>query len=130
MKVTRDGQTIRGILQRMLSREVVKDAEIAESLGWLGSRYSRRKEEEGFPSFENLEAIGQHFNLSPRVLQIAFGYRDEVEVQLLDDEEMDQYVRMGYGNHPILTASRKEVKGQVKGEVRRPSSPRHDAPPL
>lgn len=95
-----DGKSIKLVLRWLLNREELQDAEIATAAGLTASTYSRRKDSEDFPSFEDLEKIGKHFDISPRMLQIAFGLRDLSELVILDDGEMRQYIEQGGANHP------------------------------
>lgn len=98
MKTNRDGRDIKRVLEWLLRRRVV-DAEIAKALGPMATAtYSRRKEHDDFPTFEELEQIGDSFGLSAKVLQISFGYRGEDELILLNDEELALLPRPG-GRH-------------------------------
>ncbi|WP_242670371.1 hypothetical protein [Mycobacterium decipiens] len=79
------------MVEWLLNRDV-PDGEIAAALGLAKATYSRRKEADDFPNYAELIALGEHFGLSARVLQIAFGWRGEDELILLDVEEMRQYM--------------------------------------
>lgn len=79
------------MLEWLLNRDV-PDSEIAAALSLPKATYSRRKDAEDFPSYAELIALGEKFELSARVLQIAFGWRGEDELVLLDVDEMRQYM--------------------------------------
>jgi transcriptional regulator with XRE-family HTH domain len=115
-----DGKSIKLVLRWLLNREELQDAEIATATGLTASTYSRRKDSEDFPSFEDLEKIGQHFGISARMLQIAFGLRDLSELVILEDGEMRQYIEQGGANHPhhpLLVGARREERHQGRREV-------------
>lgn len=115
-----DGKSIKLVLRWLLNREDLQDADIAASLGSPPSSYSRHKDDEDFPSFEELDRIARHFGISPTMLQIAFGVRDTYELVLLDDDEMRQYLEQGGANHPhhpLLVGTRKEEKPRRGGRV-------------
>lgn len=98
-----DGQPIRRVLEWLLNRELT-DAEMADALEMPASTYSRHKEAADYPTFEDLGRIGAAFEVSARMLQVAFGYLDLSEV-MLDDDAMRQYLRQGGGNyldHPMV----------------------------
>ena len=61
-------------------------------LGLSKATYSRRKDGEDFPNFAELTALGEGLAISPRVLQIAFGWRGVDELILLNVEEARQYL--------------------------------------
>lgn len=79
------------MLEWLLNRDV-PDSEIGSALSLAKATYSRRKDAEDFPNYAELTSLGEHFNLSPRVLQIAFGWRGEDELILLNVDEMVQYM--------------------------------------
>lgn len=120
-----DGKSIKLVLRWLLNREDLQDADIAAAVGYTASSYSRHKDDEDFPSFEELDKIGKHFNLSPTVLQIAFGLRDPDEVILLSDEEVRQYFEQGGANHhhPTLLESRKEERHRRRSRAMTISTP-------
>lgn len=94
-----DGKDLKRVLSWLLARDV-SDSEIAEALNLAASTYSRQKEEDGRPSFEDLTTVGKKLGLSARVLQITFGLLDTDALVLLDPEEMRQYLEVGGGNYP------------------------------
>ena len=87
----RSGKDLGRVLEWLLNR-AVPDGEIGAGLNLAKATYSRRKDADDFPNYAELEALGKYFGLSPRVLQIAFGWRGEDELILLDVEEMRQYL--------------------------------------
>lgn len=90
-RTTKAGRDIKRVLEYLLNRDVL-DAEIGLAIGKPPSTYSRRKERDDYPSFEELELIGEHFGVSPRALQIGFGHLEEEPCsQLLDEHEMEQF---------------------------------------
>jgi hypothetical protein len=119
-----DGKPIRRVLEWLLNRDLT-DADMAAALDVHPSNYSRHKDDDGYPSFEELATLGEHFNVSPRMLQIAFGLLDTDALVLLDEDEMKQYLQQGGGNH---------MNHAVAGGKKRPKnarlSPRADLPPL
>jgi hypothetical protein len=58
----------------------------------VAATYSGRKDAEDFPSYAELNTLSQHFVISPRMLQIGFGWRGEDELILLGLDEMRQYM--------------------------------------
>ena len=114
-----DGKSIKLVLRWLLNREDLQDADIAVAVGYSASSYSRHKDDEDFPSFEELDKIGRHFSLSPTMLQIAFGLRGLDEVGLLDEEEIRQYIEQGGANHhhPTLAQSWKEDRHRRNSRV-------------
>ena len=116
-----DGKPIRRVLEWLLNRDLT-DAHMAAALGVHPSNYSRHKDDDGYPSFEELATLGEHFHVSPRMLQIAFGLLDTDALVLLDEDEMKQYLEQGGGNHMNPTGA-----GGKKGPK---LSPRADLPPL
>lgn len=90
-RLTRTGKELGRVLEWLLNRDV-PDGEIASALNLAKATYSRRKDADDFPSYAELISLGEHFGLSARVLQIAFGWRGEDELILLDIDEMRQYL--------------------------------------
>jgi len=90
-RVNRSGRDLTRVLEWLLNRDV-PDTEIGSALNLAKATYSRRKDADDFPNYADLIQIGEYFNLSPRVLQIAFGWRGEDELILLDVDEMRQYI--------------------------------------
>ena len=99
-----DGKQIRRVLEWLLNRDLT-DADMAAALDVHASNYSRHKDDEGYPSFEELATLGKHFHVSPRMLQIAFGLLDPDVLILLDEDEMKQYLEQGGGNHMSPTGA-------------------------
>ncbi len=88
------GNPIDSVISWLLARRV-DDREMAGAIGIPPTTYSRRKLAEDFPSFEELQKLGTHFDISPRVLQIAFGHLGDDTVQLLDEAERFLYRKQG-----------------------------------
>ncbi|KZS85637.1 hypothetical protein B4U45_16060 [Mycobacterium persicum] len=103
-RLNRAGKDLGRVLEWLLNRDV-PDSEIGSALKLPKATYSRRKEADDFPDFAELIAVGEYFDLSPRVLQIAFGWRGEDELILLDIDEMRQYMEQAgvalFGNERI-----------------------------
>lgn len=93
------GHEISQAIGWLLGRNVL-DKEMADALGWTAATYSRNKDEESFPTFEQLNQLADCFQLSARVLQIWFGLLTEDTILLLNDDELVQYTRLGGGSHP------------------------------
>ena len=89
-RLNQAGKDIRRVLEWLLNRDV-PDTEIGSILGLSKATYSRRKDAEDFPSYSELTALGESLGVSARVLQIAFGWRGQDELVLLDIDEMRQY---------------------------------------
>jgi transcriptional regulator with XRE-family HTH domain len=94
-RTNQGGKSIRLVLQWLLNREDVTDKELAEALDKARNTYSNRKYDDDFPSFEELDTIGNHFGISPTMLQIAFGLRKQEEIVLLNDDEKRLYTEQG-----------------------------------
>ena len=90
-RLNQAGKDIRRVLEWLLNRDV-PDSEIGSILGLSKATYSRRKDAEDFPNFAELTALGDGLAISPRVLQIAFGWRGLDELILLNVEEARQYL--------------------------------------
>lgn len=90
----RYGKSIKTVLSWVLDRDIT-DQEMSIAIGMPAATYSRRKREDGFPNFEELQLLGTHFDVSARVLQIAFGLREEDELVLLDADEKRLYHEQG-----------------------------------
>jgi hypothetical protein len=119
-----DGKPIRRVLEWLLNRDLT-DADMAAALDVHPSNYSRHKDDDGYPSFEELTTLGAYFNVSPTMLQITFGLLDTDALVLLDEDEMNQYMEQGGGNHVEPTAA-----GGKETRKNRRLSPRADRPPL
>lgn len=98
--MNRDGKDIKLVVSWLTGR-YVSDAEMAEAVGKSTSSYSRDKDADEFPSFEELQSIANHFDLNALMLQVSFGYLD-INMVLLDDEGMRQYVEQGGGDTPAF----------------------------
>ena len=119
-----DGKPIRRVLEWLLNRDLT-DADMAAALDVHPSNYSRHKDDDDYPSFEELTTLGGYFHVSPRMLQIAFGLLDTDALILLDEDEMKQYLEQGGGNH--MNPAR---AGGKEGRKNPKLSPRVDLPPL
>jgi transcriptional regulator with XRE-family HTH domain len=102
-----DGQSIRRVLEWLLSRDLT-DADLAAALDIPPATFSRHKDRQDFPTFEDLQQLGTAFGINPLMLQISFGYLGLEALSLLDDEGMWQFLRQGGGNyiHPPLVTSK------------------------
>jgi hypothetical protein len=85
------GKGIGRVLEWLLNRDV-PDGEIGSALNLPKATYSRRKDADDFPNYAELTALGERFGISARVLQIAFGWRGEDELILLNVAEVRHYV--------------------------------------
>lgn len=90
-RTNKAGRDLRRVLEWLLNRDV-PDTEIGAALNLAKATYSRRKEAADFPSYAELIDVGDAFGLSARVLQIAFGWRGEDELVLLDTDEVRQFM--------------------------------------
>lgn len=102
-RTNQHGKDIKRVLQWLTNRNI-QDAEMAAALSMPPATFSRRKNEDNFPTFEQLTDLGAHFGCSARVLQIAFGWRREDELVLLDEDELRQYIEQGGGVCPPWVA--------------------------
>ena len=75
---------------------------MASALGIRPSNYARRKDQDDFPSFEELTRLGEHFDINPLVLQISFGFLPPDAIYLLDEAGLDSYRQLGGGDFPDL----------------------------
>ena len=116
-----DGKPIRRVLEWLLNRDLT-NADMAAALDVHPSNYSRHKDDDDYPSFEELATLGEHFHVSPRMLQIAFGLLDTDALTLLDDDEMKQYLEQSGGNCM--------GRGGKEGRKNPRLSSRADRPPL
>ena len=117
-RVNRSGKDIGRVLEWLLNRDV-PDGEIGSALNLAKATYSRRKDADDFPDYAELTALGEYFDISPRVLQIAFGWRGEDELILLNVEEMRQYWEQAgaavLGIEPVRHFI--ETRGQGEGRL-------------
>lgn len=104
-RTNQDGKEIRLVLSWLTGRNLV-DADMATALNMAPATYSRRKDSDDFPSFEELEILGRHFDLSARSLQVAFGHLGNEGLAILDEDGMRQYVEQGGGEIPDVPAVR------------------------
>ena len=81
-----EGKGLKRVLGWVLDRDIV-DLEIAGALHKPAATFSRRKDAEDFPTFEELDQIGEHFGINPRWLQVKFGY---LELKELSRELQDR----------------------------------------
>ena len=129
-----DGKPIKMVLQWLLRREDLIDAEIATAINMPTTTFSRRKDAEDFPSYEELGKIGQHFEVSPMMLQVAFGHIGPEALVLLDGAGMRQYLEQGGGNHPHSPLEVCHPHVSAPGGDGKPKpprfKPREDAPPM
>jgi hypothetical protein len=105
VRTNQHGKDIRKVLEWLTNRDVA-DFQMAAALGEPAATYSRRKREDNFPTFEQLSARGAHFGCGARVLQIAFGWRGDDELVLLNADEIAQYIEQGGGVSPLPVADR------------------------
>lgn len=94
-----DGKDVRRVLEWLLNRSLT-EVELADAVGLKPATYNRNKDNDDFPTFEDLKRFGEAFGLRPRPLQIAFGHRGLDELEFLDDVELRQYLEQGGANHP------------------------------
>lgn len=97
-----DGKPIRRVLSWLTNQDLT-DSDLAAALDMPTTTFSRRKEEDNFPSYEELTRFAMKFDVSHRVLHIAFGYREIDALVLLTEREMREYLELGGGNHPHPT---------------------------
>src|ERR1700752_4632194 len=119
-----EGKPIRRVLGWLLNRDLT-DADMAAALDVHPSNYSPHKDDDDYPSFEELTTLGAYFNVSPKMLQIAFGLLDTDALILLDADEMKQYLEQGGGNCMEPTGARGK-----EGRKNPRLSSRADRPPL
>jgi hypothetical protein len=111
------GKDISRVLEWLANRDI-PDSEIASALNLAKATYSRRKDADDFPNYAELIALGEHFGLSSRVLQIAFGWRGEDEIILLDVEEKRQYMEQVGAALFRIEGVREFVEGRPWGDGR------------
>ena len=112
-RLNQAGKDVRRVLEWLLNRDV-PDSEIGSILGLSKATYSRRKDAEDFPNFAELTTLGEALAISPRVLQIAFGWRGADELILLTVEEARQYLdQVGAAVFGV-----EEVRRYMQGEER------------
>jgi hypothetical protein len=116
-RLNRSGKDISRVLEWLVNRDV-PDSEMASALNLAKATYSRRKDADDFPDYAELTALGEHFGLSPRVLQIAFGWRGEDELILLDVEEKRQYMEQVGAALFRIEGVREFIEGRPQGDGR------------
>ena len=113
-RLNQAGKDIRRVLEWLLNRDV-PDTEIGSILGLSKATYSRRKDADDFPDFADLAVLGEALGVSPRVLQIAFGWRGMDELVLLTNKEGRQYLdQVGaavFGAEEVLEEVRRYLLG-------------------
>lgn len=120
-RLNQAGKDVRRVLEWLLNRDV-PDSEIGSILGLSKATYSRRKDADDFPNFAELTTLGDALAISPRVLQIAFGWRGADELILLTVEEARQYLdQVGAAVFGV-----EEVRRYMQGEEQ-PDSPMANA---
>ena len=127
-RTNQDGKDIK-LVCSWFSGRIVSDAEMADASGKSTTTYSRDKDKDEFPSFEELQQIALYFRLDPLMLQVAFGYLD-INMVRLSDEGLRQYVEQGGGETPTFPTRRGD--GPVNAVNAGPSPRRRrrvDAPP-
>lgn len=77
---TKEGRPLKLVLEWWLKHSIT-DAEIAAALNKPAATFSRRKDADNFPTFAELDSIGDHFGVNPRWLQVEFGFIDEGELR-------------------------------------------------
>jgi len=116
-RLNQAGKDVRRVLEWLLNRDV-PDTEIGSILGLSKATYSRRKDAEDFPNFAELTALGEALAISPRVLQIAFGWRGMDELILLTVEEGRQYLdQVGaavFGTEELIEEVRRYIQGKER----------------
>lgn len=116
-RVSRKGRGLKRVLEWNLDRDII-DAEIASALRKPAATYSRRKSAPDFPTFEELNLIGEHFGINPRWLQVEFGF--------LEVAEVDEQGRLKTEPAPLLTRKQKARRAEKLSDL----TVRDDAPPL
>jgi hypothetical protein len=126
-RTNQDGKEIKLVLQWLTGRHLT-DIDMAAALNIPPTNYSRRKDADDYPTFEDLDKFAEHFGLSARALQVAFGYL-ELDKVLLGDDEMRQYVEQGGGTVPDFPARRGGTMTLQSKPANGRRQRRPDAPP-
>jgi hypothetical protein len=116
-RMNRAGKGIGRVLEWLLNRDV-PDGEIGSALNLPKATYSRRKDADDFPSYAELTVLADYFHLSARALQIAFSWRGEDELILLDVDEMRQYMEQAGATVFGIEAIRHFIEERGKGDGR------------
>jgi len=95
-----DGREIRLCIEWLVNRSL-NDSQMAGALGMPPTTFSSYKDRAEYPSFSDIRKLATEFGVSARVLQIWFGDRDLDEVQLLNDDELRQFLMLGGANHAV-----------------------------
>jgi hypothetical protein len=109
------GKGIGRVLEWLLNRDV-PDGEIGSALNLPKATYSRRKDADDFPNYAELTALGARFGISARVLQIAFGWRGEDELILLNVEEVRHYIEQAGAAVFGIAGVRQYIEGCGQGD--------------
>lgn len=125
-RTNQDGKDIR-LVASWLCGKFLSDADMAEAVGIPTTNYSRRKNDDDFPAFEEVQRVAEHFGLNALALQTAFGYLN-VSTVLLDEEGLRQYVEQGGGDLPARRATVVPANIGLDGNSPRRRR-RADAPP-
>lgn len=128
-RTNHDGKHIKMVLSWLANRELT-DGELAEALGVDKTYYSRHKDDDEYPTFEDLATLASAFGLSARTLQISFGYRGTDELVLLDQESMRQFMEQGGANWPCPDSVCRYVEEVVADIHRARSGTSGDAVPF
>lgn len=115
----RDGNTLRRVLEYALRRDMT-DAELASALDMSPAKYSRHKDDDHFPTYEQLGALADHYGLNATALRYDFGYLgsqefEELHTILVEDVE-DQEDRS-----PLVGANRKGARRRLRARTDIPS---------
>jgi transcriptional regulator with XRE-family HTH domain len=78
-RLNTQGKTLKRVLEWQIDRNIT-DAELASALKMPPATYSRRKDADDFPTFEELNRIGDALHVNPRWLQVEFGYLSKDEL--------------------------------------------------
>jgi len=108
-RTNQDGKNIKLVLE-WLCRRHLPPIELAAALDIPPTNYSRRKDRDDFPNYDELGRFAGYFGLSALALQIAFGLRDKDELILLDADGMRQYVEQGGGENPVPKTAGRRVR--------------------
>jgi len=137
-RTNQDGKDIKLVLS-WLNRRHMADTELAAALDMPPTNYSRRKDADDFPTFEELDRLASAFGLSARALQIAFGHLGADALVLLDVAELRQYAEQAtvmpdFPTRGSSRASGKTIQTLLSEELRvviprQRRTRRVDAPP-
>jgi hypothetical protein len=89
---SKDGKGLKRVLQWILDRDVT-DTQIASALNKPAATFHRRKDARDFPTWDELEVIGEHFGVNSRWLQVQFGYLRPGEL-VVDPEPLSRPARL------------------------------------